>query len=155
MATCSAKPAGPHEHSYLLTRSMTRRDQRRADAFMRRYRQWKRNLEDWEVYINGAAQYWSGPRPRWPGPPPTPPTITNVACQVAADFGVSRIFNILKRELSQRFECTGSCRRGYVCKQKFSRKRGRGYSLTAKKTYCEFTLVGDCECVPGKPEIEA
>ena len=151
MARCRSVPKGPHENSRLFTRNMSAADARKADRFMREYRNWERNLQRWIAFWNGGAPYWVGPRPRRPGPPPATPTITNTACQAARRVGVARIFRQLTAQLDQEFRCSGTCPRRQPCEKKFSRSRGQGYSLVEKKTYCEFTVHGDCGC-PDDPK---
>ena len=151
MARCRSVPKGPHENSRLFTRNMTAADARKADRFMREYRRWERNLQRWRAFWNGGAPYWVGPRPRRPGPPPATPAIINTACRAAARLGVNRIYAALTDQLDQEFRFSGTCPRRQSCKKKFSRRKGQGYSLVEKKTYCEFTVHGDCGC-PGDPK---
>jgi len=132
---------------------MTKADAQKADAYMRKYRDWEDGLQRWRAFWNGGAPYMPGLPPRKPGPPPTPPTITNTACQQAAKIGDKKIFEELTAALDKEFRCVGDCPNYQQCKKKFVRSKGRGYSLVAKETYCSYTVRGDCHC--GNVKIEA
>jgi hypothetical protein len=148
---CRSVPPGPHESARLFTKAMTAQDGQKADRFMREYREWERDVARWRAFWSGGAPYWVGPRPRRPGPPPATPTITNTACQAAEREGVDQIYTSLTAEVTRKFECTGSCPGGGRCAKKFSRRKGDGYSLEEKKTYCVFTVYGDCGCPGDRP----
>ncbi len=146
MAKCREVPKGPHQNIRVFSEPMTKKDARKAEKYMKKYRKWNRNRQAWVAFWNGGAPYWVGPRPKKPGPPPSTPTIANTACRKASRIGEKKIYKALKEQLSKEFSCKGSCRYGRECKKRFSSSRGTGYSLDKLMTYCIFTVKGYCAC---------